>query len=304
VSSRVRAIVITIIVLFSATALMVTPSTTAGPMLDFSMDIAPEEVLVFPTYAQIGRMEFLGTVHCNKTRPDEIRVSIEGSVDVPWDFFIEPQMMVIRGVGERHLQFHVYLSVPPRTAGPPLVTMTLRAYADLAGRTEECTAQARLHIVQDVHGFIDSFPYKIVVPPDGGVDGTAFIENILDQELEVHMSASGDWESLIPDLDFQQDIVLQPYEQRPARFHGKLSSSVEPGSYPVEMILWTPGHEGDRSIITTVNVTLEVLGETGDNMGDALLRSAFPLFLVVCLALGSVTYWSLQRRGRSKGLGP
>ena len=294
----------TVVILISAVAVLVSPQATAAPMVDLSMSMTPEDLQLFPTYAQVGRLEFLGFVVCNKTRPDEIRVNIEGSVDVPWDFMIEPTIVVFRSVGEIRHPFNAYLSVPPRTAGPPLVTMNFRAYADLAGRNVECTTSARLHIVQDTHDFVDAFPDKVLVPPDRGVDGTAFIENMLDRELEVHLSATGEWDALIPDLDFQQDIVLQPYEQRPARFHGRLSSDVEPGLYLVEMALWTPGEDGQRSFITTANVTLEVIEETGGTMGDTLLRTAFPLFLATCIALGLATIWFIKRRERTENMEP
>jgi hypothetical protein len=265
-------------------------------MVELSMDIIPEQTQLFPTYAQIGRLEFIGNVYCNKTRPDEIRVNIEAEVDVDWDFTVQPSILVFRGVGQRMHTFDIYLSVPPRTAGPPVVHMSYRAYTDLAGRTEECRASSTLFIVQDVHGFIESFPDSITVPPDRGVDGTAYIENLLDEELEVHLSAAGDWEPLIPDLDFQQHIVLQPYEQRPARFHGRLSSSVDPGDHLVEMVLWTPGPGGGRTVITSTNVTLQVSDPLGEGLGDRVIRSLVPILLVTCLLMGLVTIWFLKRR--------
>ncbi len=268
-------------------------------MLDLSMDIVPEEVELFPTYAQVGRLEFQGNVYCNKTRPDEVRVHIEASVDVDWDFMIQPDIIVFRGVGQRMHSFEIYLSVPPRTAGPPVVNMHYRAYADLAGRVEECTARSVLYIIQDVHGFVDSFPEEIHVPPDRGVDGIAYIENIMDEELMVHLSATGDWDALIPDLDFQQLIVLEPYEQRPARFHGRLSSSVEPGDYPVELALWTPGPDGERVVITTVNTQLAVSDDLEEGLGGLVMRTAVPIILVACVAIGLATYWYLRRRDRA-----
>jgi hypothetical protein len=265
-------------------------------MVELSMDIIPEQVQLFPTYAQIGRLEFQGSVHCNKTRPDEIRVNIEAETDVDWDFTVQPNILVFRGVGQRMHQFEIYLSVPPRTAGPPVVHMAYRAYTDLAGRTVECRASSTLFIIQDVHGFIESFPDSIAIPPDRGVDGTAYIENLLDEELEVHLSAAGDWEPLIPDLDFQQAIVLQPYEQRPARFHGRLSSTVDPGDHLVEMVLWTPGPGGERTAITSTNVTLHVSDPLEEGLGDKVMRSLVPILLVTGLVMGLVTFWFLRRR--------
>ncbi|NIP33278.1 MAG: hypothetical protein GWN18_00040, partial [Thermoplasmata archaeon] len=50
-------------------------------------------------------------------RPDEVRVHIEASIDVDWDFMIQPEIIVFRGVGQRMHSFEIYLSVPPRTAG-------------------------------------------------------------------------------------------------------------------------------------------------------------------------------------------
>jgi hypothetical protein len=166
------------------------------------------------------------------------------------------------------------------------------------GRTVECTAESVLHIVQDVHGFIESFPYEIQVPPDRGVDGTVYIENLLDEELEVHLGPTGEWEDLILDMDFQQPIVLQPYEQRPARFHGRLSNSVEPGDYIVEMALWTPGDGGERTVITTANVTLHVMEDPGDSLRDSIMRSLVPLLLVGLVATAVTTFWFLRRKDR------
>lgn len=280
------------------------PSTTAAPdaspTVELDMAITPEEIQLFPTYAQMFRLTLMGTVYCDKTRPDEIRVYIEGSVDVTWDFMITPEIMLFRGVGERQYNFEIYLSIPSRTAGPPEVTMSFRAYADVVGRTVDCTAQAVVYIVQDANGFIESIPTDIQVPPDKGVDGTVYIENLLDEELEVHISATGDWEPRIPDLDFQQSIVLQPYEQRPARFHGKLSSDVEPGDHKVELALWTPGADGERTVITTVNVTLHVLEDPGDSFADSLMRVSVPLLIVTFAAMGTVTYLIINRRSQSE----
>jgi hypothetical protein len=271
---------------------------SASPTVELSMEIMPEEVYLFPTYAQVGRLEFLGTVYCDKTRPDEIRVYIEGWVDVPWDFHIQPEILVFRGVGERQHTFKIYLSVPPRTAGPPQIDMGFRAYADLAGRNVECTASSVLYIVQDVHGFIESIPEEITVPPDGGIDGEVYIENLLDEELEVHISASEEWASMVPELDFQLDIVLQPYEQRSARFHGRISDSVEPGDYLVQLDLWTPGVDGERTVITMANVTLHVMEDPGDSFTFNLLRNLVPLLLVIGVAVSLAAYLFLRRRDR------
>ena len=264
------------------------------------MDIVPEVLHLFPTYAQVGRLELQGSVYCNKTRPDEVRVQIEASVDVDWSFMVQPEVIVFRGVGQRMHQFEIYLSVPPRTAGPPVVRMDFRAHAELAGRVVECTAHSFLYIVQDVHGLVDSFPEMIDVPPDRGVDGTAYIENILDEELEVHLSAVGEWDGLIPDLDFQQHIVLQPYEQRPARFHGRLSPSVEPGDHQLELAFWTPGPDGERTVITTVHVTLAVSEDLDEGLEGAVIRAAVPILLVAGFATGSTTYWYLRRGDRAR----
>ncbi len=295
-SPRVQVSIIVIILMAAMALPMAAAGTTASPTVELSMDISPPEVFLFPTYAQIGPLEFLGNVYCDKTRPDEIRVYIEASVDVPWDFMIQPEVMIFRGVGERMHQFKMTLFVPPRTAGPPVVTMDFRAYADLAGRTIDCTAQSVIHIVQDVDGFIESIPMEIQVPPDKGVDGTMYIENLLDEELEVHIGATGDWNALLLDMDFQQPIVLQPYEQRPARFHGRLSNTVEPGDYLVELALWTPGGGGERMVITTANVTLHVMEDPGDSFGDSLLRSLVPLLLIAMVATALATFWSLKRK--------
>ncbi len=295
---RSMAAIATVILMTVLAVPLVTPSQGA-PMVELSMDIIPERVQLFPTYAQIGRLEFQGNVYCNKTRPDEIRVNIEASVDVDWDFSVQPNILVFRGVGQRMHTFDIYLSVPPRTAGPPVVQMSYRAFTDLAGRTVECTASSTLYIVQDAHEFIDSFPDKIIVPPDRGVDGTVYIENILDEELEVHLSVGGDWDPLIPDLDFQQYIVLNPYEQRPARFHGRLSSSVEPGDYLVEMVLWTPGQGSERTVITSVNTTLQVSDPMEEGLGDTIIRSLVPILILSGVVLGLVTYW-LHRRKETK----
>lgn len=294
-------VTIIVIVLMTAMALpMAMDGTTASPTVELSMDIVPPELYLFPTYAQIGRLEFQGNVYCDKTRPDEIRVYIEAWCDVPWDFMIQPEVMIFRGVGERMHQFEIYLSVPPRTAGPPVVTMEFRAYADLAGRTVDCTARSVMYIVQDAQGFIESIPEEIQVPPDKGVDGTVYIENLLDEELEVHIAATGDWDALLLDMDFQLPIVLQPYEQRPARFHGRLSNTVEPGDYLVELALWTPGGRGERMVITTADVTLHVMEDPGDSFGDALLRSLVPLMLVGMVATAVATLWFLKRKDRVK----
>jgi len=295
----VQVTIIVIIMMIAMALPMAAAGPTASPTVELSMDIVPPEVYLFPTYAQIGRLEFLGNVYCDKTRPDEIRVYIEAWCDVPWDFMIQPEVMIFRGVGERMHQFEIFLSVPPRTAGPPVVTMGFRAYADLAGRTVDCTAGSVLYIVQDAHGFIESIPDEIQVPPDKGVDGTVYIENLLDEELEVHIGATGDWDALLLDMDFQQPIVMQPYEQRPARFHGRLSNTVEPGDHQVELALWTPGGGGERMVITTVNVTLHVMEDPGDSFGDALLRSLVPLLLVVMVAMALATFWFLKRKDRA-----
>ncbi|UCC93888.1 MAG: hypothetical protein JSW25_04260, partial [Thermoplasmata archaeon] len=136
----------------------------------------PEEVYLFPSQTQIWSLELLGNVYCEKTRPDEIRVYIEAWIDTSWDLVISPQVMVFRKVGENMHQFEVFVSVPPRVAGPPEVQMGFRAYADLAGRTVECFGSAVLYFVQDVHGFIGSIPQEITVPPDGGIDGEVYVE--------------------------------------------------------------------------------------------------------------------------------
>jgi hypothetical protein len=281
---------------------MATPLAIAAPLasptVELSMEIVPEELYLFPTYHQIGRLEFQGTIYCDKSRPDEVRVYIEAWIDVPWAFHIEPEVMVFRKVGEQHHQFQIYLSVPPRTAGPPIITMGFRAYADVVARDVECTGQSVMHIVQDVGGFIESYPEKIMVSPDRGIDGEIFIENLLDEELEVHISPSEEWESVILDMDFQLDIVLQPYEQRSARFHGILSDEVEPGDYPVQLELWTPGIGTDRNIITMANITLRVMEDPGDSISGAITRALVPIILLVTMALGLVTYWFINRRDR------
>ncbi|MCK5254222.1 MAG: hypothetical protein KAQ96_14785 [Thermoplasmata archaeon] len=296
--SRVQVSIIVIIMMAAMALPMATAGTTASPTVELSMDIDPPELYLFPTYAQIGTLELQGNVTCDKTRPDEIRVYIEALINVPWDFMIQPEVMIFRGVGERMHQFKMTLSVPPRTAGPPVVTMEFRADADLAGRTVDCTAMSVLHIVQDVNGFIESIPEEIHVPPDKGVDGTVYIENLLDEELEVHIGATGDWNALLLDMDFQQPIVMQPYEQRPAQFHGRLSNTVEPGDYLVELALWTPGGGGERMVITTANVTFHVMEDPGNSFGDALLRSLVPLLLVGMVAAGLATFWFLKRKDR------
>lgn len=299
-----RTLFATVAVFLATMTVMSVPPVDAAPMFSMSMDILPEDAELFPTYAQTGRIEFLGTIHCNKTRPDEVRVQIEGTCSEDWGLSIEPALVIFRHVGERHQQFHIYLPVPPRTAGPPLVTVDVRAFATFAGRTEECTGQARLHIIQDTGAFLEGFPEKIVVPPDGGVDGTAFVENVLDEPLELHICALGEWEGRIRGLDFQQEVVLRPYEQRPARFHGTLGPGVEAGVHHVEMALWTPSEDGGRSYITTMNVTLDVLEDTGETLGFALMRSAVPILIVACAAVGAATFWTLRRRERAKGQGP
>ena len=128
------------------------------------------------------------------------------------------------------------------------------------------------------------------------MDGTVYIENILDEELEVHLSAGGDWGPLIPDLDFQQYIVLHPYEQRPARFHGRLSSSVEPGDYLVEMVLWTPGQGSERTVITSVNTTLQVSDPLEEGLGETIIRSLVPILIATGAVLGLATYWFHRRK--------
>jgi hypothetical protein len=263
------------------------------------MEVVPEEVQLFPTYAQFGTLNLMGSVHCDKARPDEIRVHIEAWADVEWEFWVEPNLMVFRGVGEYVFHFDAYLSVPPRTTGPPVVNMHFRAYADLVGRMVECTARSTLHIVQDAEGFVESFSSEISVATDRGVAGTASLENMLDEELQVHISAVGDWEAQIPDLDFQQYTVLEPYEQRKVPFFGRLSPRVEPGKYDVEMAIWTPGENDERTVITTVNVTLRVLDDPGDTLADSLMRSLVPLVVVVGAGLGLVSYWYIRRRDQA-----
>jgi hypothetical protein len=273
---------------------------SASPTVELRMDVVPEHLELFPTYAQFGTLELMGSVTCDKARPDEVRVYIEAWADVDWEFWVEPSMMVFRGVGEYIFHFDARLSVPPRTAGPPVVNMYFRAYADLISRTVECTDQSTLHIIQDVEGFVEAFPSEITVATDRGVSGTASLENMLGEDLQVHISATGDWDALIPDLDFQQYIVLRPYEQRRASFYGRLSSSVEPGKYDVEMALWTPEDSGERTVITTVNVTIKVMEDPGDTLTDSVMRSLVPIVVLVGAALGLVMYWYLRRRDQAE----
>jgi hypothetical protein len=220
-----------------------------------------------------------------KYRPDEILVDLACEVDIDWMVNIQPQMIKFSEVGTRTHQFWISLAVPPMIVGPLMVTVDVTASARLVGRSLTAATSAVVNFIEDSDQFMDNVPRRITVHGDGGVDGQMRVYNHLDRQMEVHLCALGEWETLIPDLDFQQSLVLAPNQIKEVRFHGQLDDGIGTGEYDIELALWTPGVNGSRTYITSKNVTLVVTREESAILGKLIVLSLVVLFVGVGVLL-------------------
>jgi hypothetical protein len=267
--------------------------------MSLEITLEPNAVEVFPTNSWGLPLKFLGTVHFTKVRPDDVLIDLEVSADVEWWNFVEPQTMKFSQVGEHLRMFEVTLLVPPMMAGPLTVNLEVVSTIRLYGRDESDSATSVITFVSNADEFMTNVPQKIAVLSDGGVDGQIRVHNMLDEELEFHISALGDWNERIPDLDFQQPVVLGPLEMMQVRFHGKLSDSVESGEYQVELALWTM-LDDQQMYVTSQNVTLFVTREE-DMAMSSIIRYGLAIVLIGIVVLIVLLMYIVVHRTHEEG---
>jgi hypothetical protein len=81
-----------------------------------------------------------------------------------------------------------------------------------------------------------------------------------------------------------------------ARFHGQLDDQVGTGEYDIELALWTPDSEGNRTYVTSENVTLVVTREM-DSILESVMGVALVILAISLVILGYVMVLVLRKKG-------
>ncbi len=270
--------------------------------MELNVTLEPNAVDVFPTNSWNLPIKFVGVVLFTKARPDDVFVDLEVTADVDWMLTYQPQTMVFSQVGEGLGTFQVTLMVPPMMAGPITVHVEAVAVVRLYGRDVRDSDASVVTFVSNADEFMANVPDKIAVVGDGGVDGQMRVYNLMDEQMEFHLCALGEWGERIPDLDFQLPVVLESLQMRQVRFHGSLSDEVGSGEYKVELALWTV-MDGEQMYVTSRNVTLVVARE-GETLLRTVLRLGLFFLLVGVVALAAVLYYVLRARRTADGRAP
>lgn len=244
-----------------------TPMTTgaprpapAAPLLDLDLYVTPSTILMVPLVGQNMRLSFTGHVLVSKQRPGTVVVNLQCTVDTDWSAWTEPSALYFSHVGEQTQTFQGYTTVPPNTFGPPEVRMSVRAWTNLTGRSVEDSTVVVITIISNAQAYMENLASLFTVQrPNMDLYGKVTVNNMGTRPLEFHLGALGAWRERIPDLDFDHPLVLGPSETKNVAFHGTLPSDLEPGEYTVPIGLWTPGEGGERTYITSHNVTVQLL---------------------------------------------
>jgi hypothetical protein len=287
-----------VILLLNPLVFPVIGTPSQAPAMEVTVNIEPEEVEVFPTRTWSMPLYFLASVALEKYRPDDVYVDLVCTVDNDWMIEFNPRVMLFSRVGTVIHNCEITLMVPPRTVGPLTVTIELTASVRVVGRTIEDTGQSVITFIEDSDQFMDKVPERIVVQGDGGVDGEMRVFNLHDEDLEFHLSALDEWDERIPDLDFQNPLVLGPNQMQEVRFHGQLKDEVEMGEYEIEIALWTPSEDGNRTYVTSKNVTL-VVKRIDDSFFSSILTFGIVVLVIGLVALAGFVF-VLLRGGRGQ----
>jgi hypothetical protein len=267
-----------------------------APLCEITLDVDPAEVEVFPTYEGTRHLVVLAELTVHKYRPGSIRVHVQARIDNEWMVTPADNTIPFDHVGANVAFLPFNIIIPPHTVGPITGRIDFLAYLDSVGMEEEDSAVSNITVMPRSDEYLVNMPSEAMAL-NGVLDGMVTVYNLHDQELEFHLCALGEWAELMPDLDFQNSVVLAPNEVFETRYHGEVSPDVEEGTYVVEIALWTPGPEGERIIITIREVSI-LIDWDAEGLTTTLVRFALPLVVVCVLTVAGVAYY-VQRRRRS-----
>lgn len=279
------------------------PSADEPDPVLFSMEFqnVPTTMMFYPTRGWSANVAIPGVIMVENYRPDEVMVLFNASIDCDWFTSIEPVMMRFDTTRYDMRNFKVYLHIPPNTFGPSEATVTIRATATTGIRDlGEIQAEVVITLLNDVDQVIEGLStFFIVHDEDRVFSGRVRLYNMLDVPQEFHISAMGDWESRLPDLDLQGTVVLNPQEQRDATLIGHLRDGLKPGEYRVDLALWTPNDDGGRIYILNKTVDMELISIKEDAV-STILRAGVPLVILMSAVTGTAVYLVLRRRHRRR----
>ena len=298
--SRLRVVVTIIVSMFVLPLMSLTTIATPlgpaaeAPLCDITLDVEPEEIEIFPTYEGSRHLMVLGELTVYKYRPGNIRVHLQAQIDVDWTITPLDNTVQFEHVGTQVVYFPVNIIIPPHTVGPISARVDLLAYFDTVGVDEGDSAVTNITILPRSDEFLVNLPSESMAV-NGVFDGMVTVYNLQDQELEFHLCALGAWAMLMPDLDFQNSVVLAPNEAFETRYHGEISPDVQEGTHRVEIALWTPGPDGERIYVTIKEVSI-ILDWDWDGLTTTLGRFSIPLVIFSILTVACVAYYVRRRR--------
>jgi hypothetical protein len=270
-----------------------------SPMVTVDVTISPQGVMIYPTEDWDIDLNFAGAVVVNKLRPDSIYITMEHTITTDWVGFVTPQTMEVRQMGNSVHHFNAQVYVPDHMVGPPTVTFTVRAMANLGGRTVEDSVDVTITMVPRNEDFMTSMTAAITLyRPSRDIFGEMRLNNHQDRSIDVGISTLGKWERLLPDLKFTNPVQLAPSESRRVGFQGTLTEELDLGRYELPIELWTTSEGGNRIIMERANITLNVVSQPETDL-EIYARLVLLFMVIIVTPMGAVVmFWLWRNRAR------
>jgi len=232
-----------------------------SPLFSMEFQNLPTDYSCFPTRSWWSGLGIVGMLSFENYRPEDVMVYLNATIDNTWFVSVYPLMFTVEPTRGSLKTFEVEVLLPPNTIGPLESTLVITAEARVPSRT---LAYARvdvvIHVVIEVDEVVDGMPSLVTVLEDDRVfSGTFRLYNLMDEPMEYHVCAMGEWADRIPDLDFMGDAMLNPQERRTVTMMGHVDGELDRGVYVVELAIWTPGPDGGRVYVLSETVDMEVV---------------------------------------------